>query len=858
MVAKASFALLALMLACLMPVAAYEYTWSADFESPAYSAGGLSGQSNWVLPSVTSGVTMDVTAGQGAGASQGVVQRTGKSCAARDLRALNPRFHTYYRGRVKFWVFDPGYNSGLGLVDGRVGLHSATGNYNAGYMLTAQIQDATTRDPNYWYGQIGFTPVKMDGLSASSGMGYYFTAGSPAPRTWNAWSYVVIAWEFSYLSTGDPSSGGSGVINWYVGQETTPNLTLHIDSSASAWSGFHEVAGIFLGSVYDNARAADYDDIEFAADASNTVLNVSIDQHYNQYDPTNSSPILFQAVFSRDTFGFEASDVEVSGTAGGTKTVDVMALPSGQYRQYLVRVFGVTSPGTVIASIPAGMAQDYTGTPNAASSSADNTVVFDNVVPTVTVNQAEGQADPTCSSPVHFTAVFSEPVSGLAWDDIRIEGTSWATKSVAITGGPTAYDLAVSGMDSGEIITVSVYPSAVYDAAGNQNLASTSTDNTVTYYANLSTPSSVKLLPDTADIGLLNGTVTYQTSGFFYIESEDRSGGIRINSDAAQTIGSRVNVSGIIGTADYERCVAAGTVTEAGSGVVRPLCLPVSAMGGSDWYYDAGTGAGQCGVGGGIGLNNIGLLVTILGQPTYVDSTHFTLTDPGGELLTCVTDWVSHNWDYLAVTGISTIKNESEVLRRQVLVPEQSSIHPLRGGSISGRVVEVQAQNSFATTVESPHPYPNNCDNTWTVSAPGAMALRIHFGDIQLSIGDSLYVTDDAGTVYGVYGSTVVSNAYSVWVLGDSLLLHLRTNAIGANYGFTADSYQTGTTSTPLSVGVTLTPGPDTSTGYSFTGLRPQTYTVTPIPGIYRITPSSRTVVLGQDQLVTGMDFTVN
>ena len=32
--------------------------------------------------------------------------------------------------------------------------------------------------------------------------------------------------------------------------------------------------------------------------------------------------------------------------------------------------------------------------------------------PTVTINQAVGQADPTNGSPINFTVVFSEPVTG--------------------------------------------------------------------------------------------------------------------------------------------------------------------------------------------------------------------------------------------------------------------------------------------------------------------------------------------------------------------------------------------------------------------------------------------------------------
>ena len=73
----------------------------------------------------------------------------------------------------------------------------------------------------------------------------------------------------------------------------------------------------------------------------------------------------------------------------------------------------MTGSGTVIASIAAGVAQDAAGNPNIASTSTDNTVTYDVTPPTVTINQAAAQADPTNASPINFTVVFSEPVTAL-------------------------------------------------------------------------------------------------------------------------------------------------------------------------------------------------------------------------------------------------------------------------------------------------------------------------------------------------------------------------------------------------------------------------------------------------------------
>ena len=61
---------------------------------------------------------------------------------------------------------------------------------------------------------------------------------------------------------------------------------------------------------------------------------------------------------------------------------------------------------------------DAAGNASQASTSTDNTVTYDVTPPTVTINQAAGQADPTNAGPIHFTVVFSEPVTGFASADV--------------------------------------------------------------------------------------------------------------------------------------------------------------------------------------------------------------------------------------------------------------------------------------------------------------------------------------------------------------------------------------------------------------------------------------------------------
>ena len=140
----------------------------------------------------------------------------------------------------------------------------------------------------------------------------------------------------------------------------------------------------------------------------------------------------------------------------------------------------MTSDGTVIASIPAGAATDGANL-SAASTSTDNTVLYDATAPDVTINQAVGQADPTNTSPINFTVIFSEAVTDFDdAADVSLSGTAGAT-TINITGGPTTYNVAVSGMTGNGAVIASIPAGVATDLASKPNNASTSTDNTVTY-----------------------------------------------------------------------------------------------------------------------------------------------------------------------------------------------------------------------------------------------------------------------------------------------------------------------------------------------------------------------------------------
>src|SRR2546422_5887665 len=75
-----------------------------------------------------------------------------------------------------------------------------------------------------------------------------------------------------------------------------------------------------------------------------------------------------------------------------------------------------------------------------------------NTAPTVTINQAAGQTDPTNASPINFTVAFSEPVTGFTSADVTIGGRADENTSELHTRLPITYHVPVSSITSGTVI----------------------------------------------------------------------------------------------------------------------------------------------------------------------------------------------------------------------------------------------------------------------------------------------------------------------------------------------------------------------------------------------------------------------
>ena len=208
-----------------------------------------------------------------------------------------------------------------------------------------------------------------------------------------------------------------------------------------------------------------------------TAPTVTVSRADNQNLVTNATTINFKVVFSEAVADFSDTDVTIGGTAPGNLTATV----SGSGTTYNVAVRTLTSNGTVVITVGAGVAHDALGNANEASTGTDNTVTFDNVKPTVTsLSKAAGQSNPTKDSPIHFTVVFSEDVFHFDTGDVTVSGSAGATIG-NVSGSGTTYDVAVSNMTGDGDVTIKVPATVAQDAAGNQNEASTGAGATVSY-----------------------------------------------------------------------------------------------------------------------------------------------------------------------------------------------------------------------------------------------------------------------------------------------------------------------------------------------------------------------------------------
>lgn len=188
---------------------------------------------------------------------------------------------------------------------------------------------------------------------------------------------------------------------------------------------------------------------------------------------------------------------------------------------------------------------------------------------------------------------------------------------------------------------LALQPGSVYywyvkarDCAGNWSVT-TASDGIMVVTHPASSVDAAKSLPDGATAGLDAKTVTAITDTGFYVQDGPPWVGIRVDSASAGiAVGNLVDIGGTLSTSpDGEKLITGIAALKPGTSAPHAVGLANRSMGGGSRNYESETGAGQRGTEGGVGLNNVGMLLRAWGRmlssgAAVIRSWDFD-TDPG-------------------------------------------------------------------------------------------------------------------------------------------------------------------------------------------------------------------------------------
>lgn len=319
------------------------------------------------------------------------------------------------------------------------------------------------------------------------------------------------------VSNGTPSNLLGGPMVYTVDISPTASGLVTVDVPGS---GAQDTAG--NNNSASNSLTRTFDTIQPTVTLSTTST-----------DPTNVSTIPVTVTFSETVTGFDSSDVTTSNG-----TVNNFNGSGSSYSFDLV----AGGEGAVTAKVFAGAADDSATPGNVNLDSNLLSITFDSTQPTVTIDQDGAQTDPTNVSPINFTVVFSENVTGFDDADITLSGTAGATTSV-VSGGPATYNVAVSGMTSAGTVIADVNAGIATDAANNGNTSSTSTDNNVSFDA--TAPGILNVTSTTADGSYGPGSIITITVTFTEIVTVTGTPQLTLETGATDAV---INLTGGSGT----------------------------------------------------------------------------------------------------------------------------------------------------------------------------------------------------------------------------------------------------------------------------------------------------------------------
>ncbi|MGI9117634.1 MAG: beta strand repeat-containing protein, partial [Gaiellales bacterium] len=199
---------------------------------------------------------------------------------------------------------------------------------------------------------------------------------------------------------------------------------------------------------------------------------LTIQQAADQVDPTSTSAIRFTITASEplDATTITAADFTVAN--GGTPTIS----GSGT-------TFTVTTTASGQGAVTLGLSGSFSigdpaGNQATTAGGTDRTVTYDSVAPTLTFQQAAGQADPANASPILFTLSSSEALDA---STVTASDFAVANGTASVSGSGSTFTVSVVPSGQGAVTVALAGGFGVSDPAGNQTTTASGTDRTVTY-----------------------------------------------------------------------------------------------------------------------------------------------------------------------------------------------------------------------------------------------------------------------------------------------------------------------------------------------------------------------------------------
>ena len=274
--------------------------------------------------------------------------------------------------------------------------------------------------------------------------------------------------------------------------------------------------------------------------------------------------------------------------------------------------------------------------------------------PWVRISPADGQSDPATSSPVLFDIQFSETVSGLAADEIQLSGVAGAAV-VELTGNGATYQARIEGMTTSGVLTAVVPAGVVTDTDGNSNLASTNTDNSITFnLTGVSTTveqAAAQADPTTGNLIQFEVTFGESVTGFF-------ANDLVLSGTAMPTTATVLPATGIgrVFVITVSGMSQPGTVVASiPAGVVTPFNLASTSMDNEVTFnpvtWTNSTNRFDVNNDGFVTSRDVLLIINELNDPQFIDSTGRlpTITDPPAQFLDVSGDGFATSRDVLIV-----------------------------------------------------------------------------------------------------------------------------------------------------------------------------------------------------------------